>query len=311
MSFPDDDEKVWLNLDARIQGAFTEEQAAWVTQDVWTRLGMAPDNKSTWNQERVHMPGHRTFDCAKLAPRAWAAICEICGGEDKVRPESRYWQDSLIVNLGTVENEGKPVPPQQLYGWHVDGDFFVHYLDSAEQGLLVIPLFTDIVPDGGGTVICPEAMPKVAAWLHDHPEGVNPRMIPRGEPGFEKEGPTDWFNSMARSCTNFVEAGGKCGDVYLLHPLMLHSASTNPLRRVRIITNPPVSMREPFSFHRKDRRYTLVERATLRALGRESLPNWKITAPREMVVPERVRRQEKMKAEELARLQKGTAAIDA
>ncbi|TPX14801.1 uncharacterized protein E0L32_005196 [Thyridium curvatum] len=215
----------------KIEGAFTEEQAAWVTQDVWTRLGMAPDNKSTWNQERVHMPGHRTFDCAKLAPRAWAAICEICGGEDKVRPESRYWQDSLIVNLGTVENEGKPVPPQQLYGWHVDGDFFVHYLDSAEQGLLVIPLFTDIVPDGGGTVICPEAMPKVAAWLHDHPEGVNPRMIPRGEPGFEKEGPTDWFNSMARSCTNFVEAGGKCGDVYLLHPLMLHSASTNPLRR--------------------------------------------------------------------------------
>ncbi len=120
------------------------------------------------------MPSHATFDCAEFAPLAWTAICEVCGGEERVAPESRLWRDSLIVNLGTAANEGRPVPPQKLSGWHVDGDFFIHYLDSPEQGLLVIPLFTDIVPGGGGTIICPEAIPKVAKWLYDHPEGVLP-----------------------------------------------------------------------------------------------------------------------------------------
>lgn len=41
-----------------------------------------------------------------------------------------------------------------LDNWHTDGDFFVHYLDSPEQALLVIPLFTDMESKCGGTVLC-------------------------------------------------------------------------------------------------------------------------------------------------------------
>lgn len=264
---------------------------------------MDPDDKSTWTVQRTNMPWHFTFDAAEFAPRAWAAICELCGGEDRIAPESRRWRDSLIVNLGTAEKEGKPTPPHDLDGWHVDGDFFVHYLDSPEQGLLVIPLLTDIVPDGGGTVICPEAIPKVAKHLYNHPEGVSPRMSPRDHPEFTKEKDRTWFNSLAQESSNFVEAHGKCGDVYLLHPLMLHSASSNALRNVRIITNPPVSLNEPFNFNRADGAYSLVEQATLRALGKDNLEGWKIAAPREGVVPERVRIQERMKKEELKRLE--------
>jgi hypothetical protein len=261
------------------------------------------------------MPHHRSFDAAEMAPRAWAAICELCGGEDRMTPDSRYWHDSLIVNLGSAENEGKPVPPQQLDGWHVDGDFFVHYLDSPEQGLLVIPLFTDIQPDGGGTFICPEAIPRVARHLHDHPEGVSPRMVPRAESDFTKERNLAWFNNVAATSTHFVEATGKTGDVYLLHPLMLHTASSNALRNVRIITNPPIHMREPFEFNRPDGKFTLVEQATLRALGKENLGDWKITWPREGVVPMRIKIQEQMKREEEARLAEtrkvGTAKVSA
>ena len=32
----------------------------------------------------------------------------------------------------------------------------VHFLDSPEQALLVIPIYSDIKPEGGGTYICPE-----------------------------------------------------------------------------------------------------------------------------------------------------------
>lgn len=72
---------------------------------------------------------------------------------------------------------------------------------------------------------------------------------------------------------------------------MLHSASKNLRRDIRIITNPPVSLNEPFNYNRDDpSEYSLVEQKTLMDLGRpEGLPEWKITSPRERVVPDRVR----------------------
>ena len=152
-------------------------------------------------------------------------------------------------------------------------------------------------------MICPNAIPKVARWLYNHPEGVSPRMVPRGEPDFTKERNLEWFVNIAENETAFVEVTGKVGDVFVLHPLMLHSASSNPRRNIRIITNPPVSLREPFCFDREDGNYSLVERTTMRALGETRLDGWKITAPRERVVPARVRIQEKMRLEEEKRLE--------
>lgn len=291
------------NQPRRIPNAFTQEKADKVTETVWTRLGMDPNDRSTWTRLRTNMPSHSTFDAADFAPRAWAAICELCGGEDRVDPDSRIWRDSLIVNLGAADHEGKPVPPQDLPEWHVDGDFFIHYLDSPEQGLLVTPLFTDIVPNGGGTYICPDAIPKIAKHLYDHPEGVSPRMTPRDQEGFKQEKDLRFFCGVAKSCENFVEATGQVGDVFLMHPLMLHAPSSNALRRVRIITNPPVSLRAPHCFDREDGNYSPVEQVTLRALGKDRLAGWKIAAPREGVVPERVKNQERMRLEELRRLE--------
>jgi hypothetical protein len=88
---------------------------------------------------------------------------------------------------------------------------------------LVIPLFSDIVPDGGGTVILPPAIATVAKWLHDHPEGVSPRMVPRGQADFTKERNFAWFIDVAQPANDadFVEVTGQTGDVFLLHPLML------------------------------------------------------------------------------------------
>lgn len=188
-------------------------------------------------------------------------------------------------------------------------DFFVHYLDSPEQGLLVIPLFTDINPGGGGTMICPAAIPKMAKYLHEHPNGVSPRMTPREQnPTFEPEQGLNFFCNVAKCMPKdaFVETSGKVGDCYLLHPLMLHSASNNKLRQLRVITNPPVSLKEPFQFDREDgSQYSVVEQKTRAALAESGLSTdgWKITSTRDPVVPERLRRQAKMREQELQRLQ--------
>lgn len=149
----------------KIPKCFTREKASEWTKDVWTRLGMSPTDKSTWTQERINMPFHRRELCQTFAPKAWAGICELLGGEERVAADSAMWSDGLIVNLGTPEFENKFPHPTELPGWHVDGDFFVHFLDSREQGLLVIPLFTDIKEGAGGTVICPDAIGKIAKHL--------------------------------------------------------------------------------------------------------------------------------------------------
>ncbi|KAH7095050.1 hypothetical protein FB567DRAFT_511670 [Paraphoma chrysanthemicola] len=292
----------WIKL----SNCFTREQANGLQETLWTRLGMDPEDMSTWHTERTNMPHHTSFPVSTFAPKAWSAIQSLLTPSTP-DPSASTWKDGFIVNLGTPAGHNTHIPPQELTGWHVDGDFFVHYLDSPEQALLVIPLWTDIVPGGGGTFICPAAIPHVAKHLAENPEGVSPRMSPRAQnPTFKQEPGLAWFNALAAGMPDsaFVEATGVVGDVYLLHPLMLHSASNNELRKVRVITNPPVSVTEPFCFDREDGKYSVVERKTLRALGKDSLPGWKIEAERQGVVPERVRIQEEMKRKEEERLRK-------
>ncbi|KAJ9611778.1 hypothetical protein H2204_015204 [Knufia peltigerae] len=298
----------------RVPGCFTREAAEEWTKDVWTRLGFDPQNPETWTTERTNMPSHNSVAIKDFAPKAFDAICELVGGEDKITEPSKIWRDAFIVNLGTKENEGKVTHPKDLKGWHVDGDFFVHFLDSPEQGLLVIPLFTDILPNGGGTWVCSEGVGKIARHLHDHPKGVFPRMTPVG--GTENfENGLDFYSKLVQGCAdeNFHEMTGNVGDVILLHPLMVHSASTNGRRLPRIITNPPVSLVKPFEFDRSEEsEYSLVELKTIQEVGgREKLRGWKMQGKREEVVPERVKRQARMLEEEKQRMQQKKTSVNA
>jgi hypothetical protein len=64
-------------------------------------------------------------------------------------------------------------------------------------------------------------------------------------------------------------------------------------------------LKEHFNFDREDpKEYSLVELKTLQSLGKDRLEGWKATGPREAVIPERVRNQERMKKLELERLEK-------
>lgn len=124
------------------------------------------------------------------------------------------------------------------------------------------------------------------------------------------EGGTFWA-SLARDRTklphesSFVEATGDVGDVFLLHPLMLHSASKNLLRIPRVITNPPVALREPFRLWREDGAYSLVEQKTLRDLGKPGgLEGWEVKGERKGWVSKRMRGLAEARGRERERLRK-------
>jgi hypothetical protein len=110
------------------------------------------------------------------------------------------------------------------------------------------------------------------------------------------------IQTMIGQCRDFEQATGRAGDVYLMHPYMLHAASQNVLRRPRLITNPPVHLKEPMNFNRADpAEFSPVERAVLRGLGVDRL-DFRPTAERRKIVPERVLRQQRMLEQEMARL---------
>jgi hypothetical protein len=91
-------------------------------------------------------------------------------------------------------------------------------------------------------------------------------------------------------------------NVVLMHPYMLHAVSQNRRGTARFITNPPIALKEPMRFDRADRaEQSPVERAVLRALGVDRL-DYRPTAVRESVVPERVLRQQRTEREEQVRL---------
>jgi hypothetical protein len=199
------------------------------------------------------------------------------------------------VNLGIRADEPWEPAGPLTPGWHKDGDFFRHFLDSPEQGLLVFVNWTDVVHLGGPTYIATDSVPVVSRFLADRPEGALPKEFD--------------FKSLIGQCREFEEATAKAGDVYLLHPFLLHAASQNPLRLIRIITNPPVHLTEPMQFDRAIwEEHSPVERGVLRGLGVERY-KFAATAPRERVVPERVRRQQELIQAEQERLRSATPSL--
>jgi hypothetical protein len=270
-----------------IRDCFSPQAAEEYTKTIWVRLGYDPNDPSTWAEPSIHMPTHREVDVKEFAPKAWDAVCDLVGGEERIaRPYT--WGDGFIVNLWQGADRPWSPPSARSTGWHKDGDFFRHFLDSPEQGLLTLVLWSDVRHQGGATFVAAGSVGPVARFLAARPEGVLPGGFPIAE--------------LAGQCDEFVEATGRVGDVFLLHPYMLHAKAQNVLRRPRFITNPPVHLAEPMRFDRPDPAdHSLIERAVLRGLGVDRC-EFRPAAGREEVVPERVSRQARMKAEEQARL---------
>jgi Phytanoyl-CoA dioxygenase (PhyH) len=270
-----------------VRGAFDAASARRRLQDAWIRFGYDRDDPGSWAEKRIHLSSRSHVDARSFAPAAWRAAVDLAGGEERVQLPWQ-WGDGYIANLGVGHDRPWQPPSPAAGGWHKDGDFFRHFLDSPEQALLSLVLWTDMLPKGGGTFVAADSVPVVARFLARHPEGVLP-------------GDFD-YAALIGQCRDFVELTGEAGDVVLLHPYLLHATSQNVLGVARIITNPPLALREPMNFSRpRPGDYSLVEQAVLRGLGVERL-DFAPAAPREDVVPERVRRQQARAVAEDARL---------
>lgn len=265
--------------------AFAEAARAQAWAELRQRHGVDPRDRRTWAGRGAPgpVPGYfrtpgsgRRLRLETEAPRAFAALADVVGGVDRL-PNSGAelaFGDAAVANLGGGNVRWQP-PRARRRGWHKDGWHFRHFLDSPEQGLLLVPFLSDVQPRSGGTCMATDSIAPVARLLAQHPEGLH---------GDGVQGGGYLIPGLIEQCGRFAELTGAAGDLAIVHPYMLHRAAPNPSERPRFIANVALVLDEPLRFHRAAGDYSLVELATLRALGVDRLP-FAPTAPRERLVP--------------------------
>jgi hypothetical protein len=249
-----------------LSNCFSRDAAQALRDEAYTQLGYDPQDASTWEKPLVGLFPTRSSPLRHFSPQLWAAICQLVGGEERVAdPDCGLGQ--FIINFWRGRDEPWESPSPRVKGWHKDGDFFRHFLDSPEQGLLVVPLFSDVAHKGGGTVFAADSVPVVARFMAEHPEGVQPHEFD--------------YQALLSQCHDFRELTGSVGDVALIHPFLLHSFSQNHSGKPRFISNINIKLREPMNFDRENAAdFSPTEQAILQSLNCQRLA-FQPTAPRE------------------------------
>lgn len=238
-----------------VREAFPREDAKEALDMLWAEAreqeGVERYDSATWSRRHVHVRkgfGDPPFRKIAHAQRFREAIDDLLG-------EGRYHP---VNGLGwwPITFPGFDAKPWKAPegGWHVDGIQFHHHVNSPDQGLLPIPIFSDIKPGYGGTALSAGSHKIAARVLRDaEPDGLSCQELAKA------------VNAQPRD--NVVEAQGSVGDVVLLHPFMLHANSPNCGVAPRIICNPCVRLHEPMDLDRSDpSEYSPVELAIVNAL---------------------------------------------
>ncbi|EJU00396.1 hypothetical protein DACRYDRAFT_23289 [Dacryopinax primogenitus] len=213
---------------------------------------------------------------------------------DRIDPLRNMHGDQFIINNGSEYWENNDSVPQNAKGWHTDNDWYRQFLDSSENALVVVHLFTDIPPRGGGTCLCEDGIAGVLKVLYDNKQGLDSPF-------------TQLTMAHIKDCKEFTSVSGKAGDTFIMHSYLPHTNGPNHLRTPRIITNPHVTLKEPFNLDRADPSdYSLIEQVILSRLGRERIPEAEYRDPNSPRLKYRARnfRQREAKREvEIARLE--------
>jgi ectoine hydroxylase-related dioxygenase (phytanoyl-CoA dioxygenase family) len=282
----------------KLEEAYSRSHALRAQDYLWDRLaerGFHKSDPATWTEPMVRMNETYNDDVFQVCntSRLADAIEDLIGegryadrivyGEDSRRTNWGWWP----VNFSSGAEEQWSVPTT---GWHWDGIQFRHFIDSPDQGLLCLCLFSDISTKGGGTLVAEGSHKPVSRYLQDQPEGV---MIGEGIRAVNTSHP--WFAELTGSSSaeaasselhrkeklmeqyytdasgfrlKVAETTGLAGDVFLCHPFLYHAASQNHSGIPRFMCNRTTPLKERMNFNRaSESEYSPLELSIKRALG--------------------------------------------
>jgi hypothetical protein len=223
----------------RVRAAFSADEAAAMRAAAWDALadaGISRSDPSTWTKERPehlqHAKYHPAFRAVGSA-RLLESIDTVLEGQVYESPKN--WG---ALFLAFPSHHAWTVP---CHGWHADASY-VSAL-SPPAGIRTHALFGDVAPRGGGSLIVSGSHRLVHQYFGDYPpppgaRGADYRRLLQGHPylrDLHTHGGGD--ARVARFMDRVEEHGGiplqvventgTAGDVLLLHPLVLHVATSN------------------------------------------------------------------------------------
>jgi hypothetical protein len=236
-------------------------------------LGVDESDRTNWPTGRQNLPPTTTYKLQDVAPVAADVLDAIVGGRERVA--FCDLPDNVILNFPDPGADWWPPDDWRApnAGFHKDGDWFRHFLDSPEQALLGIVFWRDVVADQGATYVVDDSITGVARLLAQHPEGIDP--------------PVPIRDILAAS-SEFRALTGRQGTIVWAHPFLLHSASVNRTNRIRVISNTTVMLREPLRLDGATPTSAL-EQSVLNALGSDGV-DYRPSRSRERIVSERENR---------------------
>lgn len=230
--------------------AFDRDVARQIVPLVWDAAGLDPVDRSNWKQPRSVVPRNLTgpLFSALYSPRLRVALDQLLGPGRSHTPNSSGY---LLLNL-----PGFDTPPWQMMGGHIDGSHFHHHIDSREQGLVLLFIFTDVQPQGGGTAVCPGSHARFA------------RALAAAAPTGMTSAETCHHGKLVSADIAPIELTAHAGDVVFLHPMLFHGSSSNLSPHARLASNMCVGLHAPMDLRRGNPDdYSPVERAIVQALA--------------------------------------------
>jgi Phytanoyl-CoA dioxygenase (PhyH) len=250
----DDDVEQFIELGyCTLPDAFTRAQADAACRCLWRRIEEKSEirqaDPATWPavydiEEHLRQPEVVESFSDRLA----AAIEDLVG--------SGRWSGQRQWGLWPVNfSYGTDWAPGQLpqTGWHIDGNWFEHAINTPKQGLLIIGLFTDIEPGWGGTVMALGSHKRTAKVLSRHYRGISHRQL--------------FKEVLAEPIGNFHQVTGAAGTAVLAHPFLFHNRGPKHGGPPRVISNTEASLNFPLELYRRDpAQYSVLERSIKLAL---------------------------------------------
>jgi hypothetical protein len=286
----------------KLPQAFGHAEAMAVQEFLWAKLaerGVRKDDRATWTKPIVHVKEAYNGPVFKACEteRLDNAIQDLVG-EDRwrTRGEDANW-GWWPVNFSVGADRLWDVPTD---GWHWDGMHFRHTVDAPDQGLLLLCIFSEVAPRGGGTLVAEGSHRSVARFLKEQQGGIAYKKAMKAFPTWHP-----WFQDLTQAKVRTFWWGGRAGvrqpepvsdrisrfmgshphidvdgaplrvveltaspgDVFLCHPFLYHAASQNHAGRPRFMCNRHTPLTEPMQFNRPDGRYSPIELSVKRAIA--------------------------------------------
>jgi len=249
-------EEGFVRLDGAFPRALADECRARLWQQVTAMTGAEQDDPATWTTPVVRIDGRgdAPFQAAATTDRLHAALDQLVGPGGWV---PRHGLGTFPIRFPHPDDPGDA-------GWHVEGSFadpaeptrYRLNLRSRGRALLMLFLFSEVGEQDAPTRV------RVGSHLD-----VPPILEPYGEDGAE-------FFELATKAVPASEhrpvalATGAPGDVYLVHPFLVHAAQPHRGTQPKFMAQPPLALHEPLKLERSDGAYSPVETAIRLALGR-------------------------------------------